>query len=84
MKPATRGVAVPPETRRVGLERVGLALTVGGGAALAAVFLLQGQLGGFAPLVGGLALNATIVGPALMARRVAGRLGRRLPRWLGW
>jgi hypothetical protein len=57
---------------------------MGGGAVLAAVFLLQDQLGGFVPLVGGLALNATIVGPALMARRAAGRLGRRLPRWLGW
>ncbi|MEK6720994.1 MAG: hypothetical protein AABZ33_10045 [Chloroflexota bacterium] len=84
MKTTTRGAAVPPETRRGGLERVGLALTVGGGAGLAAVFLLQGQLGGFAPLIGGLALNAAIVGPVLIARRAAARLGRRLPRWLGW
>lgn len=76
--------AVPQGSGRVKLERIGLVLTVGGVAVLVAIFLLQGLLGGFVPLIGGLALNAAIVGPALMARPAATRLGRRLPRWLGW
>lgn len=84
MKPATRGAAVPAEAHRDRMERVGLVLTVGGVTILLAIFLLQGVLGGFAPLIGGLALDAAIVGPALMARKVAARLSRRLPRWLGW
>jgi hypothetical protein len=82
-RPPRHGAA-PQEPRRVGLERIGLALTVGGLAVLVAVVLLQDLLGGSAPLIGGLALNAAIVGPALMARRAAARLSRRLPRWLGW
>lgn len=84
MNRTPRDAAVPQGSGRVKLERIGLVLTVGGVAVLVAVVLLQGPLGGLAPLIGGLALNAAIVGPALMARRAATRLGRRLPRWLGW
>ncbi len=66
------------------LERVGAVLTVVGIAALAGVLLLQDQLGGATPLIGGLALNAAIVGPMFAGRRLAPRLRDRLPRWLGW
>lgn len=75
---------MPADPRHDRLERVGVVVTLGGIALLVAVFVLQGPLGGFAPLVGGLALNATIVGPALVARRSVQRLAKRLPRWLGW
>ncbi|HVA85364.1 MAG TPA: hypothetical protein VNF73_03485 [Candidatus Saccharimonadales bacterium] len=66
------------------LGRIGAGLTLVGAAVLIGVDALQGHLGGFAFVIGGLALNALIVGPALFARRWIPRLRKWLPGWLGW
>lgn len=66
------------------IELVGAILTVVGIAVLVGVLLLQDRVGAATPLVGGLALNAAIVGPVLAARRLGPRLRERLPPWLGW
>lgn len=66
------------------IERVGVILTVVGIALLVVVLVLQDGVGTATPLVGGLALNAAIIGPVLAARRLGPRLRKRLPSWLGW
>lgn len=74
----------PVENRPDRLVIVGVVITVFAIVGLVAVFLFQESISGAVPLLGGLALNAAIIGPALIARRFGPRLLAKLPRWLGW
>ncbi len=74
----------PTETNRDRIVTAGVVLTLLGIVGLMVVIVFQGTIGGAVPLLGGLALNAAIVGPALIARRFGPRLLAKLPRWLGW
>jgi len=62
--------------------RGGAALTVIG-LALVALALASAD-SGLSAVLGGLGLNAAIVGLFFVLRPFAGRLRRRLPPWLPW
>lgn len=73
-----------PERRTTAPIAATVGLTLGAFAMLALVMAAPNAFGALAPLVGGLALNVTIVGPILLVRRLVPRLRKRLPPWLPW
>jgi hypothetical protein len=63
-------------------SRVGAALTVAGAGLLAVAIAWPHAAA--APLLGGLGLNALIIGPFFAARPLFRRIRDRLPPWLPW
>lgn len=70
----------PPPTRR---SRVGPWLIVAG-LVMVALALGTDVLGSATPLIGGLGLNAAIVGAIFSLEWLVPRLRKHLPPWLGW
>lgn len=71
-----------PRGRRRRILAVGL--VAGGALAIALTFAAPAIVGAAGPLIGGLGLNALIVGVFVAVREPAARLRRRLPPWLPW
>ncbi|MBI3752037.1 MAG: hypothetical protein HY263_10350 [Chloroflexi bacterium] len=76
-------VSPRPPSRDV-LPIIGVVLTIAGLAGLVLVLAAPDVVGGASGLIGGLALNAFIVGPALILRRFESTLRRLIPPWLPW